>query len=317
MIQAIWEQVLNLTLFVVLLRVTVPILLSALGGMISMVGGVVNIGLEGIMLLSAFSSIAVGAATGSWLLGVVAGVIISILVSMLMGFFSIKLKVDIIIVGFAVNILGSGLTIFLMNKIYGLTGNYSPEQLNRIPSIHIPFIEQIPIIGKLLSGHNLMVWVSIIAVFLCLVLLYRTPHGIHLRAVGESPEAAASLGISVDRMQFIALAWSGLFAGLAGAYLSMGMTSMFVKDMTAGTGFIALAVVMLGGSNPVGILIGSLIFGLGSTITTIVQTIPGNQIPSQFVQMIPYVVTILALIILAIRKKKKQLELTSQSTTQS
>lgn len=302
---AIWSQVIDLTLVVMLLRFMTPILLSALGGLISDIAGVINIGLEGLMLISAFTSIAVGAATGSWFIGMVAGVIASVIICYGMGFFSIKLKVDIIIAGFAVNIFGSGFTIFLMSKLYKVTGNYSPPGLKNIPDINIPFIQDVPILGKLLSGHNLMVWIALIAVIFCVVLIYRTPYGVHLRSVGEAPEAAKSLGISVNRVQYSALAWSGVFSGLAGAYLSTGMTSMFVKDMTAGTGFLALAVVLLGNRNPIGILFGSLIFGLASAVATIVQTVPGSTIPSQFIQMVPYVVTIAALIFFAIRKKRK------------
>jgi ABC-type uncharacterized transport system permease subunit len=302
---AIWSQVIDLTLFAMVLRFMTPILLSALGGLISDIAGVINIGLEGLMLISAFTSIAVGSATGSWLFGMAAGVIASVIICYGMGFFSIKLKVDIIIAGFAVNIFGSGFTIFLMSKLYKVAGNYSPPGLNNIPNVNIPFIQDVPLLGKLLSGHNLMVWIALLAVVFCVVLIYRTPYGVHLRSVGEVPEAAKSLGISVNRVQYSALAWSGVFAGLAGAYLSTGMTSMFVKDMTAGTGFLALAVVLLGNRNPIGILFGSLIFGLASALATIVQTVPGSTIPSQFIQMVPYVVTIAALVYFAIRKKQK------------
>lgn len=307
--QALWSQIMDLTLVVVLLRFMTPILLSALGGLISEIAGVINIGLEGLMLISAFASIAVGSATGSWVLGTLAGVAASVIICYGMGFFSIKLKVDIIIAGFAVNIFGSGFTIFMMSRIYGVAGNYSPSGLKNIPAVNIPFIQHIPVLGKLLSGHSLMVWIALIAVIFCMLMIYRTPYGVHLRSVGEAPEAAKSLGIPVNRIQYSALAWSGVFAGLAGAYLSMGMTSMFVKDMTAGTGFLALAVVLLGNRNPLGILFGSVIFGLASAVTTLVQTTPGSPIPSQFIQMIPYVVTIIALVFFAVRKKRRRMAL--------
>ncbi|WP_276354876.1 ABC transporter permease [Cohnella caldifontis] len=305
MLNAIWNQIVDLTIVVVLFRFMTPILLAALGGLISDIAGVINISLEGLMLLSAFTSIAVCSGTGSWALGIAAGAAVAVAVSYAIGFFSIRLKVDIIIAGFAVNIFGSGFTIFMMNKMYGQAGNYSPPDLHNIPNVNIPFLEHVPVIGKLLSGHSLMVWAAFILVAFCVALIYKTPYGVHLRAVGEAPDAAKSVGIPVRRVQYSALAWSGLFAGLAGAYLSTGMTSMFVKDMTAGTGFLALAVVLLGNRNPIGILIGSFIFGLASAVTTIVQTIPGSQYPTQFIQMIPYVVTILALVFFALRKKRR------------
>lgn len=302
---SIWSQTLDLTLIVVLLRYMTPILLAALGGLISDIAGVINIGLEGLMLVAAFASIAVGSATGSWELGVAAGVASSVLISYGMGFFSIKMKVDIIIAGFAVNIFGSGFTIFLMSKIYHMTGNYSPSHPVNIPTINLPFLASVPVVGKLLSGHSLIVWLALFAVFFCVLMIYRTPYGVHLRAVGEAPAAAKSLGIPVTRIRYSALLWSGAFAGLAGSYLSMGMTSMFVKDMTAGTGFLALAVVLLGNRNPVGILFGSMLFGLASAVATIVQTTQDSAVPSQFVQMIPYLVTICALVFFEVRKKRR------------
>ncbi|WP_254450190.1 ABC transporter permease [Cohnella herbarum] len=303
--QTIWNQIIDLSLIAVLFRVMTPILLAALGGLISDIGGAINIGLEGLMLLSAFTSIAVGSSTGNWALGVLAGVGVSMLVSYGMGFFSLKMKVDIIITGFAVNIFGSGFTIFLMSKIFGVTGNYSPSKAAPIPTVNIPFLEDVPVLGKLLSGHSLMVWIAFLSVVFCMVLIYKTPYGVHLRSVGEAPQAAQSLGIPVKRIQYSALAWSGVFAGLAGAFMSNGLTNMFVKDMTGGTGFLALAVVLLGNRNPIGILLGSLIFGLASALATIVQTVPDAPIPSQFIQMIPYVVTIAALVFFAMRQKRK------------
>jgi len=311
MLQSILEQTLNLTIFVIVLRMTVPILLSALGGLITDLAGVVNIGLEGQMLISAFTSIAVAGSTGNWMMGVLAGIAAAMFISLLMGVFSLNLGVDIIITGFVVNAFGSSMTIFLMGLLFDTVGNYSPENLSKIPTIHIPFIKDIPYIGTLFSGHSLFVWVSLVAVLFVYYLLYRTPYGSHLRAVGESPAAANSLGISVMRIKYSALLWSGVFTGLAGAYFSIGMTSMFVKDMTAGTGFLALAVVMFGNRNPIGILIGSIIFGFASAIAIIVETIPNSPVPSQFIKMIPYVVTVVALVIYALRKKNKQLSLSN------
>ena len=297
-------QIADLTIIAILLRSMTPILLAALGGLISDVTGVTNIGLEGLMLISAFTSIAVSSTTGSWVLGVLAGVFVCVLLSYLMGFFHLRMKVDIIITGFAVNVFGSGVTVFLMNKIFHATGSYNPPNLSKIPTVDLPFIADVPILGKLLSGHSLMVWIALISVVFCFFMLYRTPYGVHLRAIGEAPASARSLGIPVRRLQYSAFAWSGVFVGLAGAFMSMGMTSMFVKDMTAGTGFLALAVVLLGNRNPIGILIGSAVFGLAKTFETLLQTIPNSPVPSQFVQVLPYVVTIVALVVFAIRRQR-------------
>lgn len=282
-----------------------PILLAALGGLISDITGVTNIGLEGLMLISAFTSIAVGSTTDSWVLGLLIGVLASVIISIFMGLFHLQLGVNIIIVGFAVNMFGAGITVFLMKNIFGVTGSYNPTDAPGIPSVTIPFINDIPVLGSILSGHNLMVWVGLLSVLFCFIMLYKTSYGVHLRAVGEAPESAKSLGLRVTLLQYTAFAWSGFFAGLSGTFLSMGMTKMFVQDMTAGLGFLALAVVLLGNRNPIGILIGSAIFGFSKTIETIIQTIPNSPIPSQFAQVFPYVITIIALVFFAIQNKKK------------
>jgi general nucleoside transport system permease protein len=305
MVETLIEQTLNLTIIAIILRMTVPILLAALGGLLTELAGVVNIGLEGQMLIAAFTSIVAADTTGNWIIGVLAGIAATSLISLLMGFFSLNLEVDIIITGFVVNIFGSGITVFLMGMLFGTTGNYSPKNLNKIPVVNIPFLDNVPVLGKLLNNHSLFVWISLFAVVFVFYLLYRTPYGYHLRAVGEEPDAAKSLGISVMKIKYSALLWSGVFTGLAGAYFSMGMTNMFVKDMTAGTGFLALAVVMFGNRNPIGILIGSLLFGLASAIAIIVETIPESPVPSQFIKMIPYLVTVIALIVYAVRNKRK------------
>lgn len=299
----IWEQFINLSLIVIVLRMIPPILLGALGGLMTDRAGVINIGIEGLMLVAAFTSIAVGSTTNSWILGVIGGIAASMLLSYAMAFFNLKMKVDIIVTGFAVNIFGAGITVLMMSILFGSHGNYVPANPVNIPSVVIPFIDQIPLLGKLLSGHNLMVWISILAVVFCYYMIYHTPYGFHLRASGEEPSAARSLGIRVERIQYSALLWSGFFSGLAGAYLSMGMTSMFVRDMTAGTGFLALAVVIFGNKNPVGIFLGSLVFALAQAITLVIETAPGNTVPSQLIKMVPYVVTIIALVVYALRKK--------------
>lgn len=302
---SIFEQVFSISMIALILRATTPILLAALGGLISDITGVTNIGLEGLLLISAFTSIAVASVSGNWVLGVICGVIACVMISFGMGFVHLKMGVDIIITGFAVNLIGSAATVFFMARFFGVTGSYNPTDLNRIPTIKIPFIQDIPILGPIVSGHNLMVWVALLSVVFCFIMLYRTPYGVHLRAVGETKSTVQSVGINASWLQYSAFMWSGFFVGLGGAFISMGMTSMFVKDMTAGMGFLALAVVLLGNRNPIGVLIGALIFGTAKALETVIQTIPNSPIPSQLVQVMPYVITIFALVIYAIRRKKR------------
>lgn len=300
------EQVFSLTMIALILRATTPILLAALGGLISDITGVTNIGLEGLLLISAFTSISVSSVTGNWVLGVVSGVLACIVISIGMGFVHLKMDVDIIITGFAVNLIGSAATVFLMARFFGVAGSYNPSDLSKIPNVNIPIIRDVPFLGPLLSGHNLMVWVALASVVFCFIMLYRTPYGVHLRAVGETKETVQSVGINATWLQYSAFMWSGFFVGLGGAFISMGMTSMFIKDMTAGLGFLALAVVLLGNRNPIGVFVGSFIFGTAKALETVIQTIPNSPIPSQLVQIIPYVITIIALVAYAMRKKKVQ-----------
>lgn len=298
-------NIFNVTIIISILRYMTPILLSSIGGLMSDISGVLNIGLEGLMLIGAFFAIMSNALTESWIIGILVAVIVCVVVSMTMGYCSMKLKVDILVAGFAVNVLGSGITILLMKKILNVTGNYLPNNLNNIPTINLPIIKNIYLLDQLFNGHSLMVWVSVIAIILCFIILYYTPYGIHIRATGENPEATEANGISVTFMRYTALMWAGAFCGLAGAYLSTGITSMFVRDMTGGMGFLSLAVVFFANKNPKLILVGSIFFGLISTVSTLIQITPDSKIPSQFIEVIPYIGTIMSLLVVAIRKKYK------------
>jgi ABC-type uncharacterized transport system permease subunit len=314
MLNSLWDQIVNLSIFAVLLRSLPAILFGALGGLLSDRAGVMNIGIEGQMLISAFTAIAAGSATGSWLVGIIAAIAVSMLVSLGIAFFSLNLKVDVVVAGFAVNIFGAAITVLMLNVLYGVQGQFMPKHPVRIPKLDIPIIADIPVLGKLLSGHNWMVWLSLLAVWFCHYLLNRTPYGFHLRATGEEHEAARSLGIKVERIQYSALLWCGFFTALAGSYLSMGATGLFVRDMTAGTGFLALAVVIFGNKHPIGALLGSLLFALAQTLVNIVETTPGNAVPSQLIKMFPYIVTIIVLVIYAIRKNRGSLRRTIASS---
>lgn len=296
-------DLLSLNIIVTIFRYMTPILLASLGGLLSDISGVLNIGLEGLMLIGAFFAIMVNVLTGSWILGIIAAVFVCVSVSLLMGFCSMGLKVDILVAGFAVNIFGSGITILLMSKVFGVTGNFLPRNLNNIPTISIKAFENVTILDKVFNGHNLMVWVAFLATILCYIVLYYTPYGIYIRATGEDKEVALVNAISVKKVQYCALVMTGIFTAFAGAFLSTGITSMFVRDMTGGIGFLALAVVFFANRNPKLVFIGAFFFGLTSAITTIIQTTPNNKIPSQFIEIIPYTATIISLVAVALRKK--------------
>ncbi|MEA4812547.1 MAG: ABC transporter permease [Anaerolineaceae bacterium] len=282
------------------LRISTPIILAALGGLITDLSGAINISLEGIMLVSAFTGVVVSAYTHSTLMGVIVGVLSGIAVAALLGYFALYLKTNIILAGTAINILATGGTIFLLYVLTGDKGNSSTLASGMVPNVNIPLVEKIPFVGTVISGHHIFVYIAFVLTALLSLLLYRTRLGTHIRAVGENPVAAASLGIDVRKTQMIALLISGFLASFGGLTMSMAYLNLFQREMTAGRGFIGLAAVYLGGRKPWGTLIAAIIFGFADAVSNQLGSL---NIPSQLVQMIPYAVTILALVIYALREQ--------------
>ncbi len=302
-----------------ILRVTTPILLPSLGALISEKAGVLNIGLEGMMLSSAFTGVVVsayaqdwfgfdtGVSVGPWL-GLVLGVSVSVLLSFVLALFHLDLKGDLFLSGIALNILGSSATVAIMFELTGDRGNTSTLASLQMPFIQLPeFINDIPLIGGFIFGvvdnQSVMTWIAFIAVFIVAFVLYRTPFGMHLRAVGENPEAAASVGIKVKRIRYLALLISGFFAGLGGIHMSMGYLQLFQRDMTNNRGFIALVTPSLGGGTPVGTMVASSVFGFFDALGIRIGSL---EIPAQLPQSIPYFATVLALVIYALQRRISQ-----------
>lgn len=282
------------------LRISTPLILPALGGLITDLSGAINIALEGIMLTSAFTGVVVSAYTRSVLLGVIAGMLAGILISFILGWFHLYLETNIILAGIAINILATGGTIFLLFVLAGEKGNSQSLASGVVPNIHLPIIKDIPFLGEVISGQHVFVWLAFLLTWLVSVYLYRTPWGTHLRAVGENPEAAETMGINVKRTRMSALLISGFLASFGGMTMSMAYLKLFQRDMTAGRGFIALAAVYLGGRKPWGTLLAAILFGFAEALSFQLGSL---AIPSQLVQMIPYFVTILALVVYALRDK--------------
>ncbi|NMB61139.1 MAG: ABC transporter permease [Chloroflexi bacterium] len=291
------------------LRISTALILPALGGLITDLSGSINIALEGTMLVSAFTGVIVSGFSHNIWLGVLAGIVSGILFSGLLAYFHLYLGTNIILAGTAFNILASGGTIFLLYMLTGDKGSTSTLASGMVPSINIPFIEDIPFLGTVLSGHNIFVYLAFILAFLVERLLYHTRFGAHLRAVGEEPVAATSVGINVRRVKFTSLLISGFLASLGGLNLSMAYLSSFQRDMTAGRGFIALAAVYLGGRKPWGTVVAAIIFGVADALSNQLGTL---NIPSQLVQMIPYAITILALVLNGVSNRAKIVEQTKR-----
>lgn len=284
------------------LRVSTPILFAALGALISDKAGVINIALEGIMLMSALTGVIFSALTGSAFFGLFMAVLIGGLVGLSLGYFSLNLKTDVILAAVAINMIALGGTIFVLFLVAGDKGISSSLASKVLPKIDIPGLKSIPGLGPIFSGHNVLTYLAFLSVAIIWFFLYKTPLGLRIRAVGENEHAADSVGISVVKTRYIALIISGILAGFGGAYMSMGYVSWFSRDMVAGRGFIALAAEAMGGATPVGSMLTSLLFGFFDALSNSLQLL---KIPYEFVSMLPYVATVVGLVIYTIRKTEQ------------
>ena len=289
-------------------RITTPILFAALAAVVADRAGVTNIGLEGIMMISALTGVIFSAWTQSAWIGLLCAILLGMLTALMIGFFALKLKTDIILAGIAVNMLGNGGTVFFMYLASGDRG-YSANLASKVmPTVNIPGLQSIPVLGGILSGHNILTYLAFIFVALVWVLLYKTPMGLQIRAVGESPNAADSVGVSVNRIKYTALGISGALAGMGGAFMSMGYMSSFNTNMTAGRGFIALAAEAMGRGEPIGTMLTSLLFGFADALANNMQSL---GLPQELVAMTPYVFTVVGLAIYAastLKRNRKKLE---------
>jgi simple sugar transport system permease protein len=277
------------------LRFATPLAFAAIGGIFSERSGVVNIGLEGMMLTGAFFGIWGSVWSGSWVVGLLMAMLFGGLLALIHAFFSIHLRADQIVSGFAVNFLALGLTGYLFSLIY--PGGIH-ENVSRVPNINLDFLDGIPAIGDFLEGvfgHlNLLVWLMFATVILAYVVLFKTPIGLRIRSVGEHPRAADTVGISVYGVRYAAVVTSGILAALGGAFLSIGFVGSFAENMTSGRGFIALAAVIFGKWRPGWAFAACLLFGFGFALAIPLQR--EADISENLISTLPYVLTLVALV---------------------
>jgi general nucleoside transport system permease protein len=277
-------------LFASMLRYATPLIFGALGGMFSERSGVVNVGLEGMMLMGAFFGIMAADKLDSWFLGLVAGILSGGAMGLLHAIWSVHLRADQIISGFAINFLALGLTGYLFIDIYGQEG--TPTDIPSIPNVRLAFLDGVPFIGDIFGNLNLMIWIALILVPLSWLVLFKTPLGLRIRAVGEHPRAADTVGIDVYRIRYGAVIASGMLAAAGGAFLSIGFVNSFNENMTAGRGFIALAAVIFGNWRPFGAAAACLLFGFSSALA---QRLPEySDSAAVLFQALPYVLTLIA-----------------------
>ena len=281
-------------LFAATLRYATPLVFASIGGLFSERSGVVNIGLEGMMLMGAFFAVWGADVTGQWTLGLAIGMVAGGLTGLLHAFFAVSLRADQIVGGTAINFLALGLTTYLFFKIYGSEG--TPTNLSTIPDVRLGFLDDIPVIGDFLHDIfgqlDLMIWIAIVLVVATWVVVFKTPIGLRIRSVGEHPRAADTVGINVYAVRYGAVTVSGMLAALGGAYLSLGFVNSFDDNMTAGRGFIALAALIFGNWRPFGAAIACLLFGFSSALSDFLQEYSTSV--STLFEALPYVLTLVA-----------------------
>ena len=268
------------------------LLLPALGGVISERSGVVNIAMEGMMLTGAFFSVVADLAWHNPWAAALVGVIAGGLMALIHAVVSIRFRADQIVSGIAINIFAAGLTVFLVNRLYGLADVGHVGQANLLPYINVPLLDQIPFLGRVLFQQNVVVYAALILLVVVHLILFRTRLGLRIRAVGEHPQAADTAGINVYVIRYGAVITSGLISGLAGAFLAIGISNTFVPNMTDGRGYIALAAMIFGKWTPFGAFVACLIFGLGQAIYDNNSIIHVSQ---YLLSMLPYVLTLVVL----------------------
>lgn len=285
------------------IAVTTPILFSGLACLVFFKGGVDAIATEGIMLFAALMGVLGSYYSNSWFIGILAGMLAGSLLAIVYGIITIKLKSNAILGGVAINTFSIGFTVFLMYILTNQKGSTQSLANPVIPDLRLPFIEKIPFIGDVLSMQNLLTYVGFLTVPLLIVFLYRSKVGLRIRTIGESEDAAKSVGLNISKYKLITLVIAGALAGLGGVYLSMGYVSAFSRNMVAGRGFIGMAAESMGRGTPIGVLISAFVFGAADALAKNLQLF---NFPSHLINLMPYLITIIATSVYSYIKKKQR-----------
>lgn len=296
----ILAQILTVGTLAVILTKTTPILLAAIGGGFTQVGNILNIGLEGMMLMGAFAGVTVGAATNPYV-GILAAIGAALLLAVVYAVASLVFSADFIVVGIGINLLALGITVLLLTVLYGNAGVTPGDVKAILPAIDLGVIGEVPVIGPLFDHQTVLVWVALLLVPVYWFILYRTRYGVHLRAVGEDEPAAIAAGIRVFGVKFTSVLASGALCGLAGAQLAMSSVGSFTTGMTSGRGFIAVAAIIFAMGRPVPTLIACLVFGAADALA---DRLALGGVNSSLALMTPYLITIAALVVAAVRARR-------------
>lgn len=307
-----FENIVNASLIYATFRSATPIIYAALCAAITQQANILNIGTEGIMLVGAFTAVTVSYLTGSWILAILISMMAGMVISWIMAVGHIRYQAEICAIGMGINMFALAITKYLLNSILGKSGSFTDPSIVGIPRVHIPFLDKIPVLDDIFNDWCITEWFVIVLIIVITFLFYKTVWGLRLRAVGKFEMAAQTAGINVNSMKYQAILISGLIGGLAGAHLSLGYSKLFTEGMTNSRGFMGVAAMYFGGAHPVYTALGCLIFGLSDSIGARVQA---YGVPSQFVLLMPYVITIAVLAVSMASKKsaerKKKSSLTS------
>ena len=302
------SSIFDLSLIYATIRAATPILYAALAAVITQQANIINVGTEGIMLTGAFVAVCVSFYTGSWIIALLASMVAGVAMAMIMAFAHIKYKADICAIGTAVNLLALAITKFGLKQFLGTSGSFYDPNITPIPKINIPALEKNEVLNTLFNNYSLMEILGIVMVFVISFFLYRTVWGLRLRSVGRFEMAAQTAGINVNKMKYQVMIISGLLGGIAGAHLSIGYSQMFAENMTNGRGFMGVAAMFFGSANPVLAWVGCLLFGFTDSVGARLQS---YGLPSQFVLMLPYIITIAVLAVSLWRKAVKDRKIKS------
>ncbi|MEN6636251.1 MAG: ABC transporter permease [Clostridiaceae bacterium] len=291
------QYIFSFNIVLTTLRFAIPLTLAAVGATICERSGIINLGVEGMMLVGAFGGVLGTHLTGNPWLGVLFAILCGGLIALLHAVLSIRYRTNQTVSGVGINILSVGLTVVLTRVVWGTDG--ISGTVKQLGSMSIPLLKDIPVLGALFDDQSPFLYLTLLIVFAAWFFMYRTKAGLHLRAIGDHPRAAATVGINVKKYRYIAVVVCGMLCGMAGSYLSIVQNNLFVNNMVAGRGFIALAANIFGGWNPLGSFLASLLFAFAQALR-INLSLP---IPDQFVQMVPYALTLIVLVVVG-RKAK-------------
>lgn len=286
------------------LPAAIPILLAALGGLFTWHANVFNISMEGMLLVSSFCAVAGSCLSGSWIVGMLCGIVGSMLISVLFWFFVLKIKAGEFITGIAINTFALGATTYFLRQIFNVKGSLVDSRIQALPKWNIPLVKDIPILGNMLSGHAFPLYIAILIVVpLVYILIFKTSFGLRLRAAGHDAKVLDSVGVKSNHFKFYSILICGFLCGIGGTFLSLGYMRMFTENMSNGRGWISLAIIIVTKGHPVKTLLMCLLFGLTAGLGLALQV---TNIPSQFTDMLPYVMVLIALFLNSYMNKKHE-----------